>query len=227
MKKKNIIWSFDIKKKNFFDNHIKKSIPLYNEFHNIFLSLSSHFIKKNTRVIDLGCSSGIFLKKIYDLNKHNKIFFEGYDVEKNLIYYCKKTFSSTKIKFLCKDFTKINFKKTSLVTSFFSIQFIEQHSRLNLLKKINKQLIPGGAFFFIEKVLGKNSEIQEKYTQLYTDFKLDNFSPLQILKKTKSLSGVMKPNTSTQNIKLLKNAGFNKIHLMIKYGPFEGWLAEK
>ena len=63
---------------------------------------------------------------------------------------------------------------------------------------------------------------------IYNDFKLDNnFSPSEIIAKSRSLKGVLEPFSSKANIDLLKRAGFKDITTVFKFICFEGFLAIK
>ena len=64
--------------------------------------------------------------------------------------------------------------------------------------------------------------------QIYQEYKEDrNFSPSEILSKSKSLKGVMEPFSSDANLKLLKRAGFVDYMPVFKFLCFEGFLAIK
>jgi tRNA (cmo5U34)-methyltransferase len=227
--KKSTKWNFNLKNISSFEKHIDKSVPFYKNCHFIFLSLSDFFIQKNSRIIDLGCSSGNYLSKLYDKNKFDiSLAFEGYDAVPEMIKFCKKKYNKKKINFFKKDVVNINFKNSSLISSFYTIQFIKQSKRQKLINRIYNGLNKNGAFFFIEKVLSENSETQNMFTQIYNEFKIKNgISPANVLKKSKSLKGVLMPLKSSENIKMLKKAGFKNIQLVIKYGQFEGILAIK
>ena len=69
--KKNSNWDFkgDVYKN--FDSHINKSVPLYNETHNLYLKLSDFFLQENSNILDIGCSTGTFLSKVYERHSKN------------------------------------------------------------------------------------------------------------------------------------------------------------
>ena len=64
IKMKNSSWSFNrIGSK--FQDHVESSVPFYNDGHEIILDLSDFFLQNNTTCIDIGCSTGLLLKKIH------------------------------------------------------------------------------------------------------------------------------------------------------------------
>jgi xylulokinase len=56
-------WSFD-GISNEFDDHIRKSIPLYESGHGVVCHYSDFFLKSDSAAYDLGCSTGQMLKKL-------------------------------------------------------------------------------------------------------------------------------------------------------------------
>ena len=69
--KKNSNWNFKGNVSFYFDKHIKKSVPLYTETQELFVHLSDFFLQSNSKIIDLGCSTGTFINKLNDRHKHN------------------------------------------------------------------------------------------------------------------------------------------------------------
>ena len=84
-----------------------------------------------------------------------------------------------------------------------------------------------GALFIVEKVRSVDVEIHDIYSDLYYDFKRENFSTTEILDKNQSLRGVMKPITTNENIEMLKSVGFKKVDIFMKINNFVGILAIK
>ena len=92
IKSKNASWSFGGDTYKNFDSHIKKSVPLYEETHSLYLNFSDFFLQDNSRIIDIGSSTGTFLMNLF--KKHQKtrkgLKFEGYDSIKKMIDYSRK-----------------------------------------------------------------------------------------------------------------------------------------
>ena len=79
-----------------------------------------------------------------------------------------------------------------------------------------------------EKVRGPDARFQDIFSTLYNDFKLQqNYSPEEIINKTRSLKGVMEPFSSAGNLGLMNRAGFVDITTVMKYLCFEGFIAIK
>ena len=224
-------WSFKGEVYKNFDSHISKSVPLYQETHDLYLRLSDFFLQEDGKIVDIGCSTGTFVSKVYDRHKnnHKKLSFVGIDNTIEMIKSCKKKYALKKrIQFLNKDINKYKFKKCCIITSFYTIQFVSPKKRQTLIDKIYKGLNWGGAFFFIEKIRGNDARFQDILSQVYLEYKLSKgYTPTEIINKSKSLKGILEPFSTKGNEDLLKRAGFKDIITVMKYGCFEGFLAIK
>jgi len=86
----------------------------------------------------------------------------------------------------------------------------------------------GGAFILFEKVRAPDARFQDIMQTLYTDYKLEqNYTPEEIISKTRSLKGILEPFSTQGNLDLLKRAGFVDVMSVYKYICFEGFIAIK
>ena len=91
IKVSNAGWVFDKKVTKNFEKHVSKSVPFYNEGHDIICELSDFFLKKNSNCYDLGCSTGTLLEKLTRRNPSKKnIMYFGIDVEEPMVKKAKK-----------------------------------------------------------------------------------------------------------------------------------------
>jgi tRNA (cmo5U34)-methyltransferase len=225
----NSSWTFDKNVASNFDYHIEKSVPLYNEFKWLGEKLSDYYLKEDSTVYDIGCSTGSFLKRLairHDNKK--KLKLHGIDIVKNMINFAKKNNKHKKITYQNKDILKYNFEKSDFFISFYTIQFIHPKHRQLLINKIYKKLNWGGAFLFVEKVRSYDARTQDQLTNIYEEFKIDNkFSLKEIINKKHSLKGVLEPFSTKANLQMLKRAGFEDVSTVAKFACFEFFLAIK
>lgn len=229
IKSKNANWSFRGQVFKNFDNHINKSVPLYKETQELFLYLSDFFLQDNSKIIDLGCSTGTFLNKLFNRHKNNskKIKYIGYDTVGEMVKFCKKK-NNKGIKFIKMDAFKVDLSNCCIITLFYTLQFVSPSKRQILINKIYKNLNWGGALFLIEKVRASDARFQDIMNQFYIDYKLSaGYSSDEIISKGKSLKSVLEPFSTNGNLDMLKRAGFQDIMTTFKYGCFEGFLAIK
>jgi tRNA (cmo5U34)-methyltransferase len=231
LKLKSSRWSFSGNVAKIFDSHVSKSVPMYYEGHELILSYSDYFVRDNSNVYDIGCSTGELLQKLQKRHKNKpKVKLTGLDIEKNMIVEAKKRNKnkSSNINFLCKDFLKHNTKKSDLIISYYTIQFVSPKDRQKIFDKIFNSLNWGGAVILFEKVRAPDARFQDMSSSIYNDFKEKNgLSSEEILNKTKSLKSVLEPYSTSANFDFLKRSGFKDIMVMFKYVCFEGFIAIK
>jgi tRNA (cmo5U34)-methyltransferase len=88
--------------------------------------------------------------------------------------------------------------------------------------------VSGGAFILVEKILGRDSELNDMFVKLYYETKGENgYTEEQINNKRKSLEGVLVPVTSDWNEQLLSNAGFKHVECFWRSLNFAGWIGTK
>ena len=218
-------WTFSANVVKVFDEHIRNSVPLYDLFQKEIASMSVYFSQHNSKIIDIGTSTGSLINLLVDYNSHRNVSFIGIDVEPDMVEECKTRYSE--IKFQVLDAVECDYTNASVVTSMLTLQFMEHFKRKEVLKRIYNQMNLNGALFIVEKVRSVDVEIHDIYSDLYYDFKRENFNATEILDKNQSLRGVMKPITMNENIEMLKSVGFKKVDIFMKINNFVGILAIK
>ena len=229
LRTRNSAWNFKGSVAKNFQSHISKSIPIYSKGQELVTQVSDFFIKKDSICYELGCSTGALtnlLAKRHVLKKQAK--FVGIDIEKDMIRQANKKKSNSNIKFVCDDVMKYKLKKSDLIISYYTTQFINPSDRQIFFKKIFSSLKWGGAFILFEKVRARDARFQDMTTGLYNEFKLDNgYSPTEIFNKTRSLKGVMEPFSDFGNTGLIKRAGFKDMIPIFQWLCFKGYLCIK
>ena len=221
-------WSFSGDVAKTFEDHIRQSIPLYDEGHNLIAKLSDYFVKDGSICYEVGSSTGILSYKLAQHNCNKNARFVGIEIEEGMHKQAISTYSSENLEFLCDDILQFDYEKADLIVSYYTIQFIRLNKRQEFIDKIYERLNWGGAFIMFEKVRACDARFQDICTTLYNDFKLDQgFSPEEIVSKTRSLKGVLEPFSTQGNIDMLTRAGFVDILSVMKYIPFEGFIAIK
>lgn len=227
-------WKFSGAVVDSFDDHVSKSVPLYNEGHDLICDISDFFIKSNSVCYEIGCSTGALTLKLAEHNIGKpEAQFIGVDIESDMIKNANKKAKSKKdlnVSFLNENAIEIEMEKESsdMIICYYTVQFIRPSVRQTLIDKLYNTLNWGGALLLFEKVRGSDARFQDIITTLYTDYKLrKGYSPEEIISKTQSLKGVLEPFSTQGNIDLLKRAGFVDINTIQKYLCFEGFLAIK
>lgn len=224
----NSSWTFGKNVPKTFTKHINKSVPFYNNGHDIICELSDFFLKNKSLSYDIGCSTGTLINRISERHKNKKIKFYGIDSEKKMIIEAKKRKTRKNVFYFNKDINKIKFKKSDFITSYYTIQFVQPRYRQSIIDKIYKSLNWGGAFIIFEKIRGSDARFQDIFSIVYNDFKLKNkLTSNEIIQKTRSLKGVLEPFSDYGNLGLLKRAGFLDISPIFQWMCFKGYLCIK
>ncbi len=226
----NAAWSFAGEVSKLFDAHVSKSIPLYQQGHELILSISDFFLSEDSLCYDLGCSTGALLEKLVLRHQAKpNVHFIGIDLEPDMVTQAKvRCQSYSKVNINCGNLTDFEFAATDFIVAYYTLQFIRPKFRQELLNRLYKALNWGGALLLFEKVRAPDARFQDLATALYTDYKLaQGYSSEEILAKSLSLKGVLEPFSTEGNLGLLHRAGFVDITTVIKYICFEGFLAIK
>lgn len=215
---------------NIFDSHVRKSVPMYEEFHKIISSMSNWFVREGTNIYDLGCSTGEFINNLYNIHKSKNIKIIGVDSSEDMVEKATNRFSNIdKIEIYNRDLTRDSFiNNSTFVASILTLQFVDQFKRQEIINNIYNGLNKGGAFILVEKVMCDTSLLNDIYSGIYNDFK-DNqgFTSEEIINKSQSIRGVMQPLTLEDNMSMLRNANFSKIETFFRWCNFIGIVAVK
>lgn len=219
-------WVFDKDVSECFDDMLSRSIPQYNLMRDLTYSLGAKYCKIGTNVLDIGCSNGRAIEPFVK-NFGEDLNYYLFDVSEPMFEKAKDLLGSVNIE--NRDITKgFCVANCSLVLSILTIQFTPIEYRQKIIKSIYNSLIDGGAFIFVEKVLGNAYEIDEQFVEQYYNIKRENqYTENQIRDKRKSLEGVLVPITAKWNEDLLKSTGFEIVDCFWRCLNFAGWIAIK
>ena len=222
-------WSFENISEDF-DSHIRKSIPMYETGHTVICHYSDFFLKPDSVVYDIGCSTGSMLGKLARRHPNNReLRLIGIDTVEDMVGKARRlAVEDRRLSFIHGNALDLDLEPADMIIANYTIQFLPPRVRQTMIDRIYQSLNWGGAFFMFEKVRAPDGRFQDYANQVYVEFKLENgFSEAEIINKSRSIKGVMEPFSTQGNIDLLKRAGFVDIMTVQKYVCFEGFLAIK
>ena len=228
----NASWIFGENTPKKFSEHVKRSVPFYDDGHELVLQISDFFVKETSVCYELGVSTGKLINKLAKRHKKAKKWI-GIDKEAGMIEQAKKEIDSELLKnksvtLIEDDLVCFPYEKSDLMISYYTVQFIQPKYRQEMLNKIFENLNWGGAFLLFEKVRAPDARFQDITTSLYNEYKLSQgYKPDKIIAKSRSLKGILEPFSSSANKDLLKRAGFKDIITVFKWICFEGYLCIK
>lgn len=222
-------WSFGGEVPRSFDSHVRRSVPLYAEGHDLICRLSDYFLAENSIVYDLGTATGELLRKLAERHSRPGIRFIGIDRVPEMIAEARnKCAADTRIELECSEMTELELEKCDLIISYYTMQFVRPAFRQSVFDRLYERLNWGGALILFEKVRGPDARFQDILTGIYTDYKLEQgYSSDEVIAKARSLKGVLEPFSTQGNYDLLSRAGFKDYLTIMKYVCFEGMVAIK
>jgi tRNA (cmo5U34)-methyltransferase len=213
-----------------FEDHVSRSVPFYEQGHELVCKYSDFFIQNGSVIYDIGCSTGALTRKLLEWHSHRpQIEVIGIDLVADMIAMAEERGrQDSRGSFVCGDALTTDMKPADAVVSYYCLQFVPPRIRQNLFDKIFATLNWGGGFFLFEKVRAPDARFQDYAVQIYTDYKVDQgFTSDQIVNKTRSLKGVLEPFSTRGNLEMLQRAGFKDVVTIFKWVCFEGFLAIK
>ena len=223
-------FTFDQKVVDVFDDMVLRSVPGYKQMIELIGLAGRTYPVINSNAYDLGCSTGAATLSIASNLKSESIKIFSIDNSQEMIEQCGKNLSDTEanIQYICDDIEKIQLDNASLVVLNLTLQFINPQYRSDLIKRIFKSLLPGGALIISEKIIHENEEINKSLISLHESFKRENgYSETEIAQKRKAIEDVLIPESIEQHLKRLSDAGFKKPLVQMQCINFASFLAVK
>lgn len=217
---------------NVFDDMVSRSVPYYNEMQRMLAEIAADHVKEGTFVYDLGCSTGTTLIGLDQLIPSD-IRFIGIDESQEMLDKCdvklKEAGFVRPYDLVAGDLhEKLPITNGSVVILCLTLQFVRPLYRERLLKNIYDGLNPGGVLLLVEKVLAESSIFNRDFIKYYYNYKRRNhYSELEISQKREALENVLIPYKLSENMLLLKEAGFADCEIFFKWYNFSGMIAYK
>ncbi len=217
---------------NVFDDMVSRSVPYYNEMQRMLAEIAADHVKEGTFVYDLGCSTGTTLIGLDQLIPSD-IRFIGIDESKEMLDKCdlklKEAGFVRPYDLVAGDLhQQLPITNGSVVILCLTLQFVRPLYRERLLKNIYDGLNPGGVLLLVEKVLAESSIFNRDFIKYYYNYKRRNhYSELEISQKREALENVLIPYKLSENMLLLKEAGFADCEIFFKWYNFSGMIAHK
>lgn len=225
-------WSFNDDVANVFDDMLGRSIPGYENMRDTVIRMISPIITNGAHILDLGCSHGEMIAKlIKDLGSSMYVNYVGIDSSTAMVSKARKRFADDeRVTIVHGNIADAEMQRLRYdsILSILTLQFIPIEHRQDILKQIHDALTPNGCFILVEKVLGESSIGQDHLVSVYHQMKKDNgYSEEQVEAKRVSLQNVLVPLRASENIRMLKSAGFSVVQPFWQNLNFIGIYASK
>jgi len=225
-------WSFNDDVANVFDDMLGRSIPGYENMRDTVIRMISPIITNGGHILDLGCSHGEMIAKlIKDLGSSMYVNYVGIDSSTAMVSKARKRFADDeRVTIVHGNIADAEMQRLRYdsILSILTLQFIPIEYRQEVLKQVHDALTPNGCFILVEKVLGESSSGQDHLVSVYHQMKKDNgYSEEQVEAKRVSLQNVLVPLRASENIRMLKSAGFSVVQPFWQNLNFVGIYASK
>lgn len=223
-------WRFDHEVAQDFDQHVRRSVPFYDHAQEMIVEMSEWFVRDGMTVYDLGTSTGETISQLQEKHAGKKgLRFVGIDNSLPMLEKARAKCAGGNAQFLHQNLTAMSeFPDAGLVTAVYTLQFLPLAERRKILERVHRDLQEGGAIVLVEKVRGESSLFEDIWLELYWDMKQrSGLNAEQVLAKARSLRGVLVPLSVSENVALLREAGFSSVDVFMKWYNFAGLIAVK
>ncbi len=225
-------FKFSAKVAGVFDDMVNRSVPFYGEMQRMTAELAADFVQPGTNVYDLGCSTGTTMIGMNTLIPPD-IKFIGVDDAVEMLEKCDSKLKEAGFErpydLQVADLNvNVDIQNASVVVLCLTLQFVRPIFREKLVKTILNGLVPGGALILVEKILAEDSVFNREFIKYYYNHKRRNhYSELEISQKREALENVLIPYKLSENIHMLRDAGFAHCEVFFKWYNFSGLIAVK
>ncbi|MDP4599485.1 MAG: carboxy-S-adenosyl-L-methionine synthase CmoA [Pseudomonadales bacterium] len=224
-------FAFDGQVADVFENMINRSVPGYALLLDLIGQLTEKYAQPDSNCYDLGCSLGASTLKIRQ-HLPASCHVIGVDTSPAMVERCRtnmaRDHSQASVEIRQEAMQHTSITNASVVVLNFTLQFIPDEQRADLLAKLARNMLPGGALILSEKIRFEDTDTQAHMTELHHDFKkYHGYSDLEIAQKRAALEHVLIPNTEQQHLQRLTDAGLQAAQVYLRCFNFASFLAIK
>lgn len=215
-----------------FDDMVNRSVPFYGEIQRMIAELAADYYKPGADIYDLGCSTGATLLGM------NRVFpddtrFVGIDDSADMLAKCRVKLQEAGFKRPCDlriaDLNgAVEIGNAAVTVLCLTLQFVRPLNRGMLLNAVYEGLHHGGAVILVEKILAEDGHFNRDFINYYYRYKRRNhYTEMEIAQKREALENILIPYKVSENLTLLKEAGFAQSEVFFKWYNFAGMIAVK
>ncbi len=208
-----------------YDKIRKLIIPCFDELYDITKNLANSK-KDKPQILDLGAGTGLLTKYLFE--KYPEAEFTLIDLSEEMLKLAKNRFQRyNNFKYITADYLEHDFNSFDIIVSSLSIHHIEDKEKKKLYKKIYDALNPEGIFLNADQVIGSTPDIDKTYQMNWME-KIDE-NKFTGPEKDTAIERMKfdKPATLDDNLKWLRDCGFEDVDIYYKYYNFCIFYAKK
>ena len=192
-----------------YDEHMLNEIEFAKEFYPFTASLLP--LEKDSRILDLGCGTGLELEEYYKLCPSAKV--TGIDLSKEMLKALKNKFREKEISLIQGSYFEVPFPEKDFdgAVSVESLHHFRKEEKLLLYQKLHRAL-KNGAYFILTDYFASSDE--EEAMHFETLFKLKAEQGI----KDKEFYHYDTPLTADHEQEILVEAGFSRVEIIKSWG---------
>lgn len=196
-----------------YDKEINNTIPYYSEFYEQTFDVIGQCGFSELRWLDLGCGTGSLEKLAFE-RFHNPQFVL-IDPSEKMLEKAKEKLERENIEYICGDSTSINYEDCfDVVTAIQSHHYMHEEERKKSTENVYKALKKGGIFISFENVIPEDEVVKSNELLRWGQYQQRHGKTEAEAKAHNARCGVNYfPITVSQHIDLLKNSGFEHVHV--------------
>ena len=209
-----------------YDKQRKQIIPCFDDFYNL-PSQIMNFKGTAPKILDIGAGTGLF--SLFVIKKYKNAKITLIDLSGKMLEIADRRFKNNKnIKIINADYTKYDFnEKFDFIISALSIHHLTDAEKKKLFKACFRLLKKGGIFINADQALSPYAEIEKMFSDLWKDSVIKSGINKKEFAKAFGRTKLDKPSTAQDQLKWLKEAGFETSDIIYKYCHFCVFYAKK
>ena len=215
-----------------FDDMLSRSVPYYRTVIDGMAQLLACHLAAGATVCDLGCSTGTTLLELARRLPELQLCYIGIDKAPAMLAKARRKsamFSKSEVmRFIEADITSCPLPRAEAIICNYTLQFLRPLTRRPFVRRLYEALPAGGILFLGEKTISHASRLNRDFIDIYHKFKKQQgYSELEIAAKREALENVLIPFSQEENIRLLREAGFEEIEPFFRWFNFTATVALK
>ena len=223
---------FDDSVAEVFTDMINRSVPGYATIISMIGVLANRYCTPGSSIYDLGCSlGGATLAMAHHIEQPDYRIIAVDNSEAMTSRFrtgLEHSAKKSRIEIVCADIADVEIRDASVVVLNFTLQFIAQERREQLMRRIYSGMKPGGILILSEKIKLADAELNALLIDMYHQFKqAQGYSELEISQKRSALENVLIPETIAEHKQRLLGAGFTSVDSWFQCFNFASMIAYK
>jgi ubiquinone/menaquinone biosynthesis C-methylase UbiE len=203
-----------------YDSQRKKFIPCFDDFYETIIDFLADSMPEPKSILDLGAGTGLLSKFWFAHFKKSK--YTLVDVSEEMLKLAEKRFQeSANFNYLIDDYSK-NFPQGSydLISSALSIHHLPDEDKMELYRKIFKELPDNGYFINFDQFNANSKVMNDRYNTWWYNIVRKSGLPESENSGWLERRALDRENTIEETITMLKKTGFRIVECIYRYMKF-------